>query len=67
MKIVADKLKELRKEKGLTQQQVAEIIGVSRTAYLKYENDYLEIAIELLCQLADYYKVSLDYLAGRED
>lgn len=67
MKIVAERLKELRKEKSLTQQQVAEIIGVSRTAYLKYENDYLEIGIELLCKLADFYKVSLDYLAGRED
>lgn len=67
MKIVADRLKELRIENRLTQEKVANIINVSRTTYLKYEKDLLEIPIELLCKLADYYHVSMDYLTGRSD
>ena len=67
MKQICEKLKELRLKKGLSQNSVAKIINVSRVVYNRYENDQREIPLELLCSLADYYKVSLDYLAGRED
>lgn len=66
MKDVSIKLKELRLENELTQSKVAEILKVSRVVYNRYENNQREIPIELLCILADYYNVSLDYLVGRE-
>ena len=66
MKIVAQKLRELRQEKHLTQEQVAKIIGVSRVVYNRYEKDQREIPLELLCKLAEFYAVTLDYLVGKE-
>ena len=67
MQSVAKKLKELRKENNLSQEDVAKIIMVSRTVYNRYENNQREISLELLSILANYYKVSVDYLMGRED
>lgn len=67
MKIVAEKIKEMRIEKSLTQADVAKILGISRAGYGRYETNEREIPIELLCKLADYYHVSMDYLTGRRD
>jgi len=60
------KLKELRKEKGLTQGEVANKIFMTQNGYSNYENGKTEPTIETLCKLADLYNVSLDYLIGRE-
>ena len=67
MEIIATRLKELRLENNLNQGQVADIIKVSRVVYNRYERNQREIPIELLCVLADYYDVSMDYLVGREN
>lgn len=67
MKIIAERLKELRLENNLKQENVAEIIKVSRVVYNRYENNKREIPHELLRDLADFYKVSIDYLYGRKD
>ena len=67
MLIVSQRLKELRMSNNLTQSKVANIIKVSRVVYTRYENNQREIPLELLCVLADYYHVTLDYLAGREN
>lgn len=67
MLIVAQKLKELRLENNLTQQNVADILQVSRVVYNRYENNQRDISLELLCKLADYYNVTLDFFAGREN
>ena len=56
------KLKELRKSKGLTQKEFAQIINVASTTYLGYEKELYEPNLETLKQIADYYGVSLDYL-----
>ena len=66
MKVVCEKLKELRIEHNLSQQKIAQILKVSRVVYNRYENNQREIPLELLCKLADFYNVTLDYLAGRE-
>ena len=66
MLIIAQNLKTLRNEQNLTQEQVADVIGVKRNVYGRYENDTRTIPIELLIKLADFYNVSLDYLVGRE-
>ncbi len=64
---IGEKLKELRLENNLTQSDVANILKIGQPNYSRYESGEREISVESLCILADYYKVSLDYLVGRED
>jgi DNA-binding XRE family transcriptional regulator len=59
-------LKKLREQNNLTQEQLATIIGVSRTQYTKYESSTHEPNIRRLILLADYFNVSLDELVGRK-
>lgn len=60
------RLKELRKEKKLTQYEMGGILNVAPTTYLGYEKENYQPTIETLCKLADFYNVTLDYLVGRE-
>ena len=60
-------IEEKRKEKGLTQQQVAEYLNVKQNTYSQYEIGVLNYPIDVLCRLADLYQVSVDYLLGRTD
>ena len=59
------KLKELRKEKKQTQDDIAKLLNVAHSTYNGYEKETSEPTIETLKKLADYYNVSLDYLVGR--
>lgn len=61
------RLRELRKEKGLSQSQVADLLGCNQTAIGKYERGQLEPNIFALKKLADFFECSVDYLLGRED
>lgn len=65
--IVAKRLKEARKNAGMTQEQVANAINTNRLTFSGYESGRYEQSIEVLCRIADVYNVSLDYLAGRTD
>lgn len=56
------RLKELRIQKGLTQQQVANAIGKTYQAYSYYENGKRDPDTETLKLLADFFNVSIDYL-----
>lgn len=60
------RLKELRKNKKLTQLEISKIINVSQVGYNNYETERREIPLNSLISLANYYNVSLDYLVGRE-
>lgn len=60
------KLKELRKLNNLTQTQIAEILGISKTGYASWEQQRTEPDIKTLKKLADFYNCSIDYLVGRE-
>ncbi len=62
-----NRLKELRQEKGDTQEVVAKAMGVTRRGYQKWENGESQIKPEKAQQLADYFKVSVGYLLGYED
>ena len=62
-----ERLKELRKEAGLTQNQVAEMIGVQGRNYQRLEITDALHATRHLVALADYYNVSVDYILGRTD
>lgn len=62
----ADRLRELRAARGLTQKDVYTAIGVSPIVYQRYEYGRSP-ALDKLLALADYFNVSLDYLVGRSD
>jgi transcriptional regulator with XRE-family HTH domain len=64
-KVLSDRLKILRKEKGYTQAQVAIYCDITEKAYQNYELMTREPKLEILIRIADFYKVSLDYLIGR--
>lgn len=58
-------LKELRKRRGLTQQEVADALGIDRALYARYENGSRTPPLENLSNLADFFGVTLDCVAGR--
>ena len=60
-------LKKLRENAKISQKQLADIIHVSQQSINKYENHDVEPNIETLCEIADYFDVSTDYLIGRTD
>lgn len=62
-----ERLKNLRQERGLTQAQVGELLGVKLRQYQRYEYGEFELSIDGWILLADYYDVSLDYLVGRSN
>ena len=57
-------LKFLRKEKGISQKALGEVIGVSQQSINKYENYNIEPDIRTLIRLADYFNTSVDFLIG---
>jgi len=63
--MIGKMLKELRKQKGLTIAEAAEIFNISTRTYTYYEAEGREPNIEMLCKLADYYNTTVDYLLGR--
>ncbi len=58
-------IRNLREDNDLTQTQVAKILGVSQRVYSNYERGEVEISLDSLMKLADYYNVSMDYIFGR--
>ena len=60
-------LKKLRKEYGISQQRLADAIGISQPSINKYENHNIEPEIEILIRLADYFNTSVDYIIGHTD
>ena len=55
-----------RKEAGLSQEELAEQLGVSRQAVSRWENDNGYPEMEKIIRLSQIYQVSLDYLVGNE-
>ena len=65
--IIAQRLKECRLEKKITQQALALELSMNHLTYRGYENCKSDIPIVNLVKLADYFGVSMDYLTGRTD
>ena len=65
--MLAERLKECRKHKGVTQKEVAEYLNMAVNAYQRYELSTREPNNETLLKLADYFDVTTDYLLGRSD
>lgn len=62
-----NRLKIIRKFKGLTQNEVAKILNTTQSQYGKYENGKTSISMENAKKLAEYYGVSVPYLLGLDD
>ena len=60
-----ERLRNLRKEKGVTQREIAEFLGIKTRPYQNYESGDRRPDYEKLVALADYFGVSTDYLLGR--
>ena len=63
----SENLRLLRKAHGLKQQELADQLGISLRAYQYYERNEREPQLSVLVRIADYFGVSLDELAGRDD
>ena len=59
------RIRDLRKDADLTQAQVGAAINVPQRTYAYYESGQRMIPPHVLCALADFYQVSVDYLLGR--
>jgi len=66
MATFSDRVKELRKAKGMTQRQMADALGITERSYQRYEAEN-NPNHDTLIKLADFFEVSLDYLTGRID
>ena len=60
-------IRDLRIDAGLTQREVAEYLNIKQNTYSQYGIGVLNYPVDVLCRLADYYHVSVDYLLGRTD
>lgn len=63
---IGENLKLLRTGTNLTQQQVADALGISRVNYTRYENNTVNPDFDTLVALADFFDVTLDFLFNRD-
>lgn len=61
------RIRDLREDKDLTQAKMGEILSCSQRVYSNYERGDIDIPTMTLCKIADFHKVSVDYLLGRTD
>ena len=65
--LFGERLKQLRKERKVSQKELAEYLGISIRGYQFYESEDNEPNIRTLTALADFYGVTIDYLVGHSD
>lgn len=63
--MIYERIRNLREDLDLTQQYVADKLHITQRSYSRYENGERGIPLEILCQLADLYDTSTDYLLNR--
>ena len=61
------RIRDLREDNDLTQQQMADKLFINRRTYSSYEVGSRSIPIEILSKIADIFDTSIDYLVGRTD
>ena len=61
------KIRDLREDKDLSQQEIAKILVVTQATYSRYESGILDIPSISLIKLAKFHKTSIDYLVGLTD
>ena len=65
--IMYTRLKDLRIDYDISQQELGNLIGISQRTYSHYENGERMIPPDVLCHLAEFYHTSVDYLLDRTD
>ena len=58
-------LQQLRKDARLTQDQIADVLGIPKRTYGSWERNERQPDFDMLCKIADYFGVTTDYLLGR--
>ena len=61
------RLKQMRKQSGQSQREIAEILGITTRQYQRFECGEQRPGYENLIKIADHFNVSLDWLTGRTD
>ncbi|MBQ9784356.1 MAG: helix-turn-helix transcriptional regulator [Clostridia bacterium] len=61
------RLKDAREDAGKSQEEIAQVLGIRRQQYARYEQGIYEIPVHHLITLAKYYQVTLDYLVNLTD
>ena len=61
------RIRDLREDRDLTQAQVGQAINLPQRTYAYYESGKRMVPPQVLCALADFYGVSVDYILGRTD
>lgn len=64
---IGERLKELRKEKGLNQIQTAGLLKIDKSTIAKYETGAAVPSVHMLVVLAGFFNVTTDYILGLED
>lgn len=59
-----ERIREIREDRSMTQQKVADLLNVGQRTYADYESGKTRIPIDNLLILARYYNVSMDYISG---
>ena len=67
MAVIYRRIKDLREDKDWTQQKVADMLHISRSAYSAYENGANAAPIEVLIALSELHNTSIDYLLEQTD
>ena len=62
-----ERIRNLRIDRGLTQQQIASYLNVKQNTYSQYEIGTLHYPLDIVIKLAEYYNTSVDYLIGLTD
>ncbi len=63
----AERIRNLREDRDLTQTEVADYLHTSQTVYSRYERNERSLPIEMLYELCKFYNVSADYILGLTD
>ena len=61
------RLKDLREDSDIKQKELAEFLHIKQNTYSQYENGQRQLPIDVLIKLAQFYKVSTDYILGLTD
>lgn len=59
---IADRIQSLRKSKGISQEQLADVVGVSRQAVSKWESEQTIPDLEKIVLMSEYFDVTTDYI-----
>ena len=65
--MVYSSIRDLREDRDLKQQDLADYLNCSQVCYSRYENGQRDIPLETISKIADFYNVSVDYLLNRTD